>query len=249
MTQRFENKVVIVTGGSRGIGEAIVRRLVLEGAHVYGVYVGAAERPEAIQKELTEAGGWVRYTRVDVSNEAQLREFVDSVIKESGRIDAVVNNAGVTRDGLLMRMSEADWDTVMDVNLKAVFTMTKAVVRQMMSQRQGRIINISSVVGLTGNAGQANYSASKAGLIGFSKSIAKEFASRNILVNCIAPGYIETDMTSKLSEDQRKAFADVIPLKRAGSGSEVAGVVSFLISDDASYITGQTICVDGGMVM
>ncbi len=249
MSKRFEGKVAIVTGGSQGIGEAIVRRLVQEGARVYSMYVGNPERPDAISAELAASGGFVKYVAGDVCNEQQVREFVEMVIAEGGRIDAVVNNAGVTRDNLLMRMSEADWDLVLNVNLKGVFTVTKAVVRQMMSQRNGRIVNITSVVGITGNAGQSNYSASKAGLIGFSKSTAKEFASRNILVNCIAPGYIETDMTAKLSEEQRKSFSDVIPLKRGGSAADIAGVVSFLLSDDASYITGQVLCVDGGMVM
>ncbi len=249
MHRRFEGKVILVTGGSQGIGESIVRRLALEGATVFSMYVGSGDRIPTIQQELQAQNAVAHFSVGDVTNEQHVREWIDSVVAQCGRIDAIVNNAGVTRDGLLMRMNESDWDLVMNVNLKGVFTTTKAIVRQMMSQRHGRIINISSVVGLTGNAGQANYSASKAGLIGFSKSIAKEFASRNILVNCIAPGYIVTDMTNKLSEEQRKAFTDVIPLKRGGSGDDIAGVVSFLISDDASYVTGQTICVDGGMVM
>ena len=249
MTKRFEGKVIIVTGGSQGIGEAIVRRLASEGATVYGFYNSNPENAEKIKNELADEGATVHFHLGDVTNEQSIKEFVDSVIAQSGRIDGLVNNAGVTRDGLLMRMSDADWDLVMNVNLKGVFYMTKAVMRQMMSQRNGRIINMASVVGITGNAGQANYSSSKAALIGFSKSMAKELASRNILVNCIAPGYIETDMTGKLSEDQRKAFTEVIPLKRGGKGNDIAGVVAFLVSDDSSYITGQTICVDGGMVM
>lgn len=248
--KRFEGKVVIITGGSRGIGEAIVRHFVGEGAKVYASYNSNAERAESIAAELNAQGnGSVVFHQVNVTDENAIKQFVETVVKEAGQIDAVVNNAGITKDTLLMRMSEADWDAVLDTNLKSVFFMTKAVMRQMMSQRRGRIINITSVVGITGNAGQANYSASKAGLIAFSKSMAKELASRNILVNCVAPGYIETEMTGKLSEEQRKAFTEIIPLKRAGQGEEVARVVAFLASEDASYITGQTICVDGGMVM
>lgn len=247
--KHLHEHVVIVTGGTRGIGEAIVRRLAAEGATVYAVSSKPSERAAEIESSVAAEGGVVRFKVADVSSDEQVRACIDEIVTAEGRIDAVVNNAGITKDGLLMRMSESDWDTVLDVNLKSIFLMTKAVSRQMMGQRRGRIVNITSVVGITGNAGQSNYCASKAGMIGFTKATAKELASRNILVNCIAPGYIETEMTGKLSEDQRKAFTEVIPLRRGGSGSDVAGVVNFLLSADASYITGQTICVDGGMVM
>lgn len=247
--KHLDGHVVLVTGGSRGIGEAIVRRIAAEGAIVYAVSSKASAQTEAIESEVRAEGGVVHFLAADVSSDEQIRSCIDRIVSAHGRLDAVVNNAGITKDGLLMRMSEADWDAVLDVNLKSIFLITKAVARQMMGQRSGRIVNISSVVGITGNAGQANYCASKAGMIGFTKATAKELASRNILVNCIAPGYIETEMTAKLSEEQRKSFTEVIPLRRGGSGADIAGVVNFLLSKDASYITGQTICVDGGMVM
>ncbi|MFM7773567.1 MAG: 3-oxoacyl-[acyl-carrier-protein] reductase [Candidatus Kapaibacterium sp.] len=247
--KHLSGQVVIVTGGSRGIGEAIVRRLAAEGAIVYGISSKPSEHIADIETSVAADGGIVRFKTADVSDDGQVRTCIEEIVAAEGRIDAVVNNAGITKDGLLMRMSEADWDAVLDVNLKSVFLMTKAVSRPMMAQRRGRIVNITSVVGITGNAGQSNYCASKAGMIGFTKATAKELASRNILVNCIAPGYIETEMTGKLSEDQRTAFTEAIPLRRGGSGADVAGVVNFLLSADSSYITGQTFCVDGGMVM
>lgn len=249
MANNLSEQVVIVTGGSRGIGEAIVRRLASDGARVYATFNSGADKAQQITNELSELGQFVSYHQVNVTDEQSIKSFVEEIIAKEKRIDGVVNNAGITKDGLLMRMSESDWDSVMDTNLKSVFTMTKTVIRQMMSQRRGRIVNIASVVGITGNAGQANYVASKAGLIGFTKSVAKEVASRNILVNCVAPGYIETEMTGKLTEEQLNAFLNVIPLKRAGKGEEIASVVSFLLSPDSQYITGQTITVDGGMVM
>lgn len=247
--KHLSGQVVVVTGGSRGIGEAIVRRLCAEGAVVYAVSSRPSPQTSEIEASIAESGGIVHFKAADVSNDEQVRACIEEIVAAEGHIDAVVNNAGITKDGLLMRMSEADWDSVLDVNLKSVFLITKAVSRSMMSRRRGRIVNITSVVGITGNAGQSNYCASKAGMIGFTKATAKELASRNILVNCIAPGYIETEMTGKLSEEQRKAFTEVIPLRRGGSGADVAGVVNFLLSADASYITGQTFCVDGGMVM
>lgn len=249
MANNLSEQVVIVTGGSRGIGEAIVRRLASDGARVYATFNSGADKAQQITNELSELGQFVSYHQVNVTDEQSIKSFVEEIIAKEKRIDGVVNNAGITKDGLLMRMSESDWDSVMDTNLKSVFTMTKTVIRQMMSQRRGRIVNIASVVGITGNAGQANYVASKAGLIGFTKSVAKEVASRNILVNCVAPGYIETEMTGKLTEEQLNAFLNVIPIKRAGKGEEIASVVSFLLSPDSQYITGQTITVDGGMVM
>ena len=186
---------------------------------------------------------------MNVASEESVRLGFEHIIKEKGRIDGLVNNAGITKDTLLIRMSEQDWDDVLDTNLKGAFLCSKAVSRPMMSQRSGRIINISSIVGLRGNAGQVNYSSSKAGMIGLTKSLAQELASRNILVNCIAPGYIETDMTEKLNEEQRKAFSDKIPLKRSAKPKEIASVVSFFLSEESSYITGQVLCVDGGLAM
>jgi 3-oxoacyl-[acyl-carrier protein] reductase len=249
MEKRFAGKVAIVTGGSRGIGEAIVRRLAAEGARVYATFNSNEEKAKAIQDELTSSGLSVRFLKVEVSSEQSVKELVDEVIKEVGRVDVLVNNAGITRDTLLMRMSEKDWDDVIDTNLKGAFLCCKAVCRTMMSQRKGKIINISSIVGINGNSGQANYCSSKAGVIGLTKSLAKELASRNILVNCIAPGFVETDMTEKLTEQQRNAFATLIPLKRAALVEEIASVVAFFVSDDSNYVTGQVLCVDGGLAM
>ncbi len=242
-------KVVIVTGGSRGIGEAIVRRLSREGAIVHATYNASAERATAIARELQEIGASVTFHQLDVRDATACQRLVETVMAHSSRIDGLVNNAGITKDTLLLRMTEQDWNDVIATNLGSVFLMTKAVLRPMLAQRSGRIINISSVVGISGNVGQANYAASKAGVIALTKSAARELASRNILVNCIAPGYIETEMTGKLSADQQQALLRTIPLGRAGTGDDVAAVVAFLLSDDAQYITGQTIAVDGGMVM
>ena len=238
----FENKIVIITGGSRGIGKAIAMDFAGAGAKVYITY------KNSVETGVFDAAG-IKYAQCDAASTKEVQDFVDGVIKDNGRVDILVNNAGLTKDGLLMRMSEADWDIVLDTNAKGVFNFTKAVTRQMISQKQGKIVNISSVVGLTGNAGQANYAASKAAVIGFTKSIAKELASRNINVNCIAPGYIDTDMTNKLNDTVKQGILEAVPLKRIGDGSDIANAVMFLSSDKASYITGQTICVDGGMVM
>lgn len=247
MDRRLSGKVIVVTGGSRGIGEAIVRRLAGEGAKVFATYNSNPQRGEAIERELS--GASVRFLKADVASEQSVKELIDQVLQEAGRVDVLINNAGITRDNLLMRMSSEDWDAVMDTNLKGAFLCSKAICRTMMSQRRGKIINIGSIVGLSGNAGQANYSSSKAGLVGLTKSLAKELSSRNILVNCIAPGYVETEMTDKLNEEQRAAFLNLIPLKRAAKAEELAGVVSFFASDDANYITGQVVNVDGGLDM
>jgi 3-oxoacyl-[acyl-carrier protein] reductase len=238
----FKDKVVIVTGGSRGIGKAIAIRFSEAGAKVFITY------KNSVDAELFEQAG-IKHARCDASITKDVQDYVDSIVKEQGRVDILVNNAGLTKDGLLMRMSEADWVSVLDTNAKGVFNFTKAVCRQMISQKQGKIVNISSIVGITGNAGQSNYAASKAAVIGFTKSIAKELASRNINVNCIAPGYIDTDMTSKLNDTIKQGILQTVPMKRIGSGEDIAKAVMFLSSEASGYITGQTICVDGGMVM
>jgi 3-oxoacyl-[acyl-carrier protein] reductase len=241
-------KVAIVTGGSRGIGRAISLRLARAGADVAVVFAGNREKAEAVVSEIQEMGRRSLAIQADVSQAEQVDAMVKQVIEEFGRIDILVNNAGITRDNLLLRLKEEDWDAVMSTNLKGVFLCTKAVTRQMMKQRFGRIINISSVVGLIGNPGQANYVAAKAGVIGLTKTAARELASRGITVNAIAPGFIETDMTAVLGEETREQMLGQIPLGRFGSAEDVAGAVAFLASDDAAYITGQTLNVDGGMV-
>mgnify|MGYP001136383346 CR=1 FL=1 len=246
--KRFENKVVVVTGGCRGIGKAIVECFLSEGAFVWAWDYKLPEATEVFI-ENEEYRSRVRTVQVDVSSSESVNNATQKVIDEAGRIDILVNNAGITRDNLLLRMTESDWDTVINTNLKGTFLCTKAVLRSMMNQRYGRIINISSIVGEIGNAGQANYSASKAGIIGFSKSLAKEVASRNILVNVIAPGYVRTAMTEKLTPEQKDSFLKNIPLRREAEPEDIARVVLFLASDDASYITGQVINVDGGLVM
>ena len=245
----LNEKIALVTGGSRGIGRSIVLQLVESGATVAFTYRSRKEEADTLVAEILSKGGKAVAFQSDAANTAQSNDVVQAVIKDFGRLDILVNNAGVTKDGLLMRMSEQDWDDVINTNLKSVFNFTKAACRQMMGQQAGKIINISSVVGLTGNAGQSNYVASKAGVVGFTKSIAKELASRNIQVNAIAPGFIETEMTEKLNEKQKEGILGIIPMKRMAKPEEVAKVVCFLASEDAGYITGQTLCVDGGMVM
>ena len=240
------NKVAIVTGGGRGIGQAIALRLAREGAKVAICDVQNSEETAA---RIEELGGAALALKVDITVESQVKEAVETILSQWGTIDILVNNAGITRDGLLMRMQESEWDTVLDVNLKGAFLFSRAVLRPMLKQRGGRIISIASVVGLMGNPGQTNYAASKAGLIGFSKSLAREVASRGITVNCIAPGFIASDMTDALNEVQRKALLDQVPLGEIGRPEDVAAAVAFLASDDARYITGQTINVDGGLVM
>jgi 3-oxoacyl-[acyl-carrier protein] reductase len=244
----LENKVAIVTGASRGIGKVIAEDIAKAGATVVCVSRSQSDI-DNVANSINENGGIAIAIACDISNGKQYQELAKSVIEKFGSIDILVNNAGVTKDGLIMRMSEDDWDIVINTNLKGAFNGTKAVTRHMMKQRSGRIINISSVVGLIGNAGQANYAASKAGLIGLTKATAKELASREITANCIAPGYIETDMTKQLSDKIRDALIQQIPLGRIGQAKDIASIVCFLASDDASYITGQTFTVDGGMVM
>jgi 3-oxoacyl-[acyl-carrier protein] reductase len=245
----LSGKIALVTGGSRGIGRSIVLHLAGSGADVAFTYRSKVDEANALVAELQAMGRKAAAYQSNAADTKQADEVVQSVLKEFGRLDILVNNAGVTKDGLLMRMSEQDWDDVIDTNLKGVFNFTKAVSRPMMGQQGGKIINISSVVGVIGNAGQANYVASKAGVIGLTKSVAKELASRNIQANCIAPGFIETDMTEKLNEKQKEAILTVIPQKRLAKPDEVAAVVCFLASSDSNYITGQTINVDGGMAM
>ena len=243
-----QGKVAIVTGGTRGIGKAISIRLARDGATVIAIHV----RPEAgeeVQSEFAAAGVEIQTRQADISDVDAVNELIKSVIAEFDGIDILVNNAGITRDGLLVRIKEEDWDAVMNINLKGTFNCIKAVTRPMMKARSGRILSISSVVGVAGNAGQANYAASKAGIIGLTKSVAKELASRNVTANCIAPGYIDTDMTNAMNDEAREQFLTQIPLGRPGSPDEVAGLAAYLVSDEATYITGQTICIDGGMVM
>jgi 3-oxoacyl-[acyl-carrier protein] reductase len=242
-------KVFAITGGSRGIGEAIVRRLCAEGAHVFATYNSNPDRSAAVASEIEASGGKVTYMQVNVADESSVKEFIEAVVAQGGRIDGLVNNAGITRDGLLMRMSSKDWTDVIDTNLTGVFYACRAVARPMMSQRSGRIVNIGSIVGLQGNAGQVNYSSAKAGLVGLTKSLARELASRNISVNCVAPGYVETDMTAKLTEEQKASFFGNIPLKRGAAPEEIASVVSFFLASESAYVTGQVLNVCGGLAM
>jgi len=246
---KFENQVAIVTGAGRGIGHAIAVRLASEGARVACVSrsVENAKRT-ADELNIARADSAKPYS-VDVANHLDVQTIGAEILEDFGKVDILVNNAGVTRDGLSMRMSLEDWDIVINTNLRGAFNFVQAVQRSMVKQRSGRIINISSVIGLIGNAGQTNYAASKAGLIGFTKSLARELASRNITVNAVAPGFIVTDMTGRLSEEIQKSITSRIPLSRVGEPLDVANVVAFLASGEASYITGQTICVDGGIVM
>jgi 3-oxoacyl-[acyl-carrier protein] reductase len=244
----LENKVAIVTGGSRGIGEAIALKLAESGAHVAFSYVSSDEKANLLTEKLTAFGVKAKAYKSNAANYNECENMVNDVLKEFGGVDILVNNAGISRDNLLLRMTQEQWDEVMATNLKSVFNMTKQVIRTMMKARHGSIINMSSIIGIRGNAGQASYAASKAGIIGFTKSIAAELGSRNIRCNAIAPGFIETDMTHYLKEgDAAKAFMEKIPLGRFGSGAEVADTCLYLGSDMSSYVTGQVISVCGGL--
>jgi 3-oxoacyl-[acyl-carrier protein] reductase len=245
----FDGRVAVVTGGSRGIGRAIACMLAAAGANVTIFYAGNQTAAKETLMEMENAGFPGMMFQVDVADREQVETAMKQVILQWGRIDILVNNAGITRDHLLLRLTEENWDQVIQTNLKGVFLCTKAVTRTMMKQRSGRIINVSSVVGVMGNPGQANYVAAKAGVIGFTKAVAKELASRGITVNAIAPGFIQTDMTAILDEEVKKQILSAIPLGRFGTTADVAELVRFLASDAANYITGQTLHIDGGMVM
>jgi 3-oxoacyl-[acyl-carrier protein] reductase len=244
----FQDRVTIVTGASQGIGESIARSFAREGSAVALLDV-QRDKLEAVAAAITAEGGKARAYPADVTKSDQTAAVVEAVIKDFGKIDHLVNNAGITRDNLFMRMKEEEWDAVMSVNLKGVFNLTKAVIRPMIQARYGRIVSLSSIAGVMGNAGQTNYAASKAGLIGFSKSLARETASRNVTVNCVAPGFIATAMTAALPDNVKTKFLEIIPMGRFGQPADVAGAIRFLCSEDAAYITGQVINVNGGMYM
>lgn len=241
----LDGKIAVVTGGSRGIGRAICLRLASMGALVYVNYVSRPDAAQETKKLIEDSGGKAEIIGFNVAD----TEAVQKALKEIGPIDILVNNAGITRDGLMARMKESDWDAVLDTNLKGAFTCSKAAARTMMKSRWGRVINISSVIGFSGNAGQANYAAAKAGLIGFTKSMAREYASRGITVNSVAPGYIVTEMTEKLAEEVQEKIKGEIPMASLGSVEDVAGAVAYLAGEDGRYITGQTLHINGGMYM
>ena len=245
----LENKTLLITGASRGIGRGIATVFAEHGANVVFTYSSSVDAANALEKELQSLGVQAKGYQSNAADFDQAQELVEKVLADFSTINVLINNAGITKDNLLMRISEEDFDKVIEVNLKSVFNLTKAVQRTMLKQRNGSIINMSSVVGVKGNAGQSNYAASKAGIIGFSKSIALELGSRNIRCNVIAPGFIETEMTSELSEEQKKSIMDKIPLNRIGQPKDVANCVKFLASDMSEYITGQTIHVNGGITM
>ena len=244
-----ENKTVFVTGASRGIGKEVALKFADKGYNVVINYVSSKTNVEELKEEFEKKGVKALIMQADVTNKEAIEELVKKAIEEFGQIDVLVNNAGITKDNLLMRMSEEEFDKVIEINLKGTYIVTKAVTKYMMKKRKGSIINLSSVVGVAGNAGQCNYAASKAGIIGFTKSVAKELASRNIRANAVAPGFIETDMTAVLSDEVKENIHNQIPLKRMGTAKEVANLIYFLGSDESAYITGQVINIDGGMVM
>mgnify|MGYP005691895839 FL=1 len=245
----LQGKVALITGASRGIGKSIAQRFVQEGATVAFTYRSSEEKAQALEKELTASGGAAKGFKSDAGSLDESEALVKEVVEAFGTVDILINNAGITRDTLLMRMSEDQWDDIMQVNLKSCFNLTKGVLRTMLKARSGSIINMSSVVGIQGNAGQANYAASKAGILGFTKSVALELGSRNIRCNAVAPGFIETEMTDALDEGTVQGWRDAIPLKRGGKPEDVADACVFLASDMSTYITGQTLSVDGGMRM
>lgn len=244
----LEGKVTIITGASRGIGSGIAKVFAQHGSHVAFTYSSSTESALALEKELQDLGVKAKGYQSNAANFNESQKLVEDVLSEFGTVDILINNAGITKDNLLMRMSEADYDKVIEINLKSVFNMTKAVQKTMLKNRKGSIINMSSVVGVKGNAGQANYAASKAGMIGFTKSVALELGSRNIRCNAIAPGFIETEMTAKLNEDVVQGWRNSIPLKRGGSPEDVANACLFFASDMSEYVTGQVLNVDGGML-
>lgn len=244
-----EKKVAIITGGSRGIGKEIAKKFAKENYNLVINYVSEKTNTEKLKKEFEALGAEVLFIKTNVTSYEECEKMAKDAINQFGKIDVLVNNAGVTKDSLLLRMKEEDFDTVINVNLKGTFNVTKACIPYMMKKKSGKIVNISSVVGISGNSGQANYAASKAGIIGFTKSVAKELASRNILANCVAPGYIATDMTNGLSDAVKESINNQIPLKRVGMPEEVAKAVYFLAGEENSYITGQVLNVDGGMLI
>ncbi|MBM9604244.1 3-oxoacyl-[acyl-carrier-protein] reductase [Desulfopila inferna] len=245
----LQGKIALVTGGSRGIGRAVCIRLAAAGAKVYINYVSRPDAAEETRSMIEKAGGTAEIIAFDVADGEQVQSSVKEIISAAGSLDILVNNAGITRDGLVARMKEADWDAVLTTNLKGAFHCSKAASRTMIKKRWGRIINITSVVGSTGNAGQTNYAAAKAGLVGLAKSLAREYASRGITVNCVAPGYIETEMTEALGDDVKEKIKSEIPMGTLGSVEDVASAVAYLAGEDTGYITGQTIHVNGGMYM
>jgi 3-oxoacyl-[acyl-carrier protein] reductase len=244
----LEGQVALVTGGGRGIGRATVLALAGKGAAVAVNYSRSRDEAEAVAAQIRAAGGRAEAIQADVSAAEQAERLIEETVERLGRLDLLINDAGITRDNLLLRMGEAEWDAVLDVNLKGTFLCTKAALRRMLRQKSGRIVNVTSIIGITGQAGQANYAASKAGIIGFTKSVAREVASRGILVNAVAPGFIATQMTDALPAEQRETVARQIPLGRIGQPEDVAGVILFLCSPQASYITGQVLVVDGGLI-
>ncbi|WP_283152240.1 3-oxoacyl-[acyl-carrier-protein] reductase [Guptibacillus hwajinpoensis] len=244
-----ENKTALVTGASRGIGRAIALELAKEGMNIAVNYAGSEAKANSVVDEIKAAGGNAIAIKANVASMEEVQGMIKEVVSTFGSLEVLVNNAGITRDNLIMRMKEEEWDSVIDTNLKGVFNCTKSVTRQMMKQRYGRIVNVASVVGVAGNAGQANYVAAKAGVIGLTKTTAKELASRNITVNALAPGFIETDMTDELSDEVKSGMKGQIPLGRLGAAEDIAKATKFFVSDDANYITGQTLHIDGGMIM